>query len=575
MAGSKKARSKKATAPPQDNPPPAKGKGKGKAAQKPLTAAERREARKIEICRRAEEDLEAEEDEEDAPEDEERNKSGEEDEPPSDGEWTKDNDFPFPPGHEAHKDSGPEDDDGPEIGAADVIDISATPPRPRKKRTNVELSPTVRANSKTRKTVGRSTPSGASSDAETPRPSIRADANIRKTGVGRTRSGASSEAEMPLSDGPDVYVRSGRSSPVTASSDREQASSDGGGRSTRRPRPMHGLNGKVTLAFFSKPHESDVLHALKEFARFHYLMIAAFPRNPINKKAPYWAPIFQEYFDKEETPPHYKKIWADWLQKPVVLEAACEHVVYTRADLFRIIMKAVKNHLGLTGVPGAQGQYTSEEIAELVAWHNKHKIWHHGVFDVLDRSFDSDTAYEVLWVIDVLREFMYDNRGGLDGLCFLHLKMHQKMPMPMLALLLTVMWHFISQWETGSHNPNKPFGDSYQTLYWFLLDGIVDMGGVEGWWDQHSHDIYSNKPYMLDDTPTTNVNAGVNKDAVRARVLAKAREKEEAAKKLAEKAKKEAEKAKERARKAAVSLAVNQAAAGPSSVSIRFPPPVE
>ncbi|KIY61102.1 hypothetical protein CYLTODRAFT_246140 [Cylindrobasidium torrendii FP15055 ss-10] len=145
------------------------------------------------------------------------------------------------------------------------------------------------------------------------------------------------------------------------------------------------------------------------------------------------------------------------------------------------------------------------------------------------------------------------------------------MPIPMLALLLTIMWHFISQWETGSHNPNKPFGDSYHTLYWSILNGIKDLANdVDGWFEQHSHDLYvaaaiqSNKPYMMDDAPATDVNAGVNKDAVKARVAAKVAKKAEEAKKLAE-----------RAAKATEAVARNAAASGPSSVNINFPPPVQ
>lgn len=89
---------------------------------------------------------------------------------------------------------------------------------------------------------------------------------------------------------------------------------------------MHGLNGKVTLASFDKVNEPEVLRALKEYARYHMLMVAAFPRVTSGKKAPYWAPIFQQYMEKEETPVHYKEIWERWLKTPVVLEAACEHV---------------------------------------------------------------------------------------------------------------------------------------------------------------------------------------------------------------------------------------------------------
>lgn len=145
------------------------------------------------------------------------------------------------------------------------------------------------------------------------------------------------------------------------------------------------------------------------------------------------------------------------------------------------------------------------------------------------RQWNADTAYEVLWVVDCLREFMYDNRGGLDGLSFLHLKIHKQMPIPMLALLLTIvslpasivlctlihlqMWHFLSQWETGSHNPNKTFGDSYYTLYacryrwsvlrltfiryWSILTGIEDLNNdVPGWFDQHSQDVFVAAAYV-------------------------------------------------------------------------------
>lgn len=88
---------------------------------------------------------------------------------------------------------------------------------------------------------------------------------------------------------------------------------------------MHGLNGKVTLSSFNKPQEPELLHALKEYARYHILIVYALP-HPALKKAPYWAPVLQRYIDLDTTPVHFKEIWARWLEDPVVLEAACEHV---------------------------------------------------------------------------------------------------------------------------------------------------------------------------------------------------------------------------------------------------------
>lgn len=68
---------------------------------------------------------------------------------------------------------------------------------------------------------------------------------------------------------------------------------------------------------------------------------------------------------------------------------------------------------------------------------------------------------------------------------------------------------------------------------------------------------------MLDGPATSDVNAGVDKAAVKARVEGKLAARAAEAAKLAEKA-----------AKAAAALATNRAASGPSSVTINFPPPV-
>lgn len=55
------------------------------------------------------------------------------------------------------------------------------------------------------------------------------------------------------------------------------------------------------------------------------------------------------------------------------------------------------------------------------------------------REWDVNTAYEAMWIVDCIREFMYDNRGGLDGLSFLWLRNNQKISKPMLALFFTAV----------------------------------------------------------------------------------------------------------------------------------------